>query len=105
MRPMERDDVHELAAAYVLDALGDEERRIFEAHLARCTVCEEELESLRQAAALLAYAAFGPAPQPALRERLLDRARADRRLARVIPLGRRLRPYALPTAAAFGLAA
>src|SRR5205823_5159448 len=102
-RAMVTDDVHELAAAYVLNALDDEERRVFEAHLSRCTVCEEELASLRQAAVSLAYAVSAPLPPPGLREQMLEQARADRQPAPVIPLRRRLRPYALP--ALGGLAA
>jgi len=40
---------HDLAAAYVLDALGVDERIAFEEHLAECTICPEEVESLRKA--------------------------------------------------------
>ena len=49
--------MHELTAGYVLDALDDAERQTAEEHLGRCTICKEELESLRWAAAALAYAA------------------------------------------------
>src|SRR5207249_4143864 len=96
---------HELSAGYVLNALDDEERRVFEAHLARCTVCEEELASLRQAAAALAYAKFGPRPAPELRARVLAQARDTREPAPVVPLRRRLRAYALPAIAGFAVAA
>jgi anti-sigma-K factor RskA len=102
---VERDDIHELAAGYVLNALDDEERRVFEAHLARCTVCEEELASLRQAAAALAYAVAGPTPAPALRTRLLtETSGAGDRAATVVPLRRRLRRYAFPAVAGFAAA-
>jgi len=97
--------VHELAAAYVLNALEDEDRRVFEAHLARCTVCEEELASLRQAAAGLAYAAAGPPAPPELRARLLAEAGTSRRPAQVTRLRERLRPYALPAFAGVAVAA
>ena len=40
---------HDLAAAYVLDALGADERIAFEEHLADCAICQEEVESLRKA--------------------------------------------------------
>jgi len=38
---------HDLAAAYVLDALGADERIAFEEHLANCTICQEEVVALR----------------------------------------------------------
>src|SRR5205823_8761939 len=64
-----------------------------------------ELESLRQAAASLAYAAAGAAPSPALRARVLERARTEHRSAPVVRLRRRLRPYAVPALAGFAVAA
>ena len=98
-------DIHEQAAAYVLDALDDVERRAFEAHLDRCTICKEELESLRSAAVSLAYAGSAPAPPHRLRERILESARNER-LAEVIPLRRRLAvPSALTLAAVAACAA
>jgi anti-sigma-K factor RskA len=98
-------DIHEQAAAYVMDALDDVERRAFEAHLDRCTVCKEELESLRSAAVSLAYAGPAPAPPPSLRERILEAARSEQ-LAEVIPLRRRVAvPSAITLAAAAACAA
>ena len=38
-------DMHELVGAYALDALSDEERDAFEAHLATCEPCQAELAS------------------------------------------------------------
>ncbi|TDB74977.1 zf-HC2 domain-containing protein, partial [Actinomadura sp. KC216] len=35
-------DPHDLAGPYVLDALGDTERRRFERHLSGCTTCADE---------------------------------------------------------------
>ncbi len=40
---------HDLAAAYVLDALDADERIAFEEHLSGCAICQEEVESLRKA--------------------------------------------------------
>ena len=40
-------DIHELAAFYALDALSDEERSAFEAHLSGCDQCRAELASQR----------------------------------------------------------
>ena len=48
--------LHDLTAAYALDALDPEERREYEAHLARCDRCREELASLSEASSSLAYA-------------------------------------------------
>jgi anti-sigma-K factor RskA len=87
--------LHDLTAAYALDALDPVERREFEAHLARCEQCREELASLSEAATALAYAIEAPAPPPQLRGRILERARAER--PNVVPLRPR---WAIPAAAA-----
>ena len=97
---MEHERVHELTAAYALHALEPEEERAFEAHLSRCPECREEVASFRDAASALAYGAEAPAPPPALRERILERARSER--ANVVPLRPR---WAYPAAAAAALAA
>ena len=47
-------DIHALSGAYAVDALDDDERAQFEAHLAGCPSCRSEVDSLREAAALLA---------------------------------------------------
>jgi anti-sigma factor RsiW len=98
---VEQQLVHDLVAAYALDALDDSERREFEEHLATCDQCSEELESLRDAATALAYVPEGPAPPPALRERLLDRVHEER-ASKVVPLRRRV---ALPAVATFAVVA
>lgn len=46
-------DLHALSGAYAVDALDADERARFEAHLATCADCREEVASLREAAALL----------------------------------------------------
>ena len=40
---MEQDTVHELTAAYALDALTDEEASEYEEHLRHCALCREDL--------------------------------------------------------------
>jgi anti-sigma-K factor RskA len=95
-------DPHSLVAPYALDALGDEEQRGFEDHLAGCEHCRKVLAGLREAAASLAYGAVGPKPPPALKERILTQARAER--PTVTPLSRR-RTWTAPVAAAAALAA
>ena len=47
-------DIHALSGAYAVDALDDIERAKFERHLADCAACSSEVDSLREAAALLA---------------------------------------------------
>ena len=69
--------IHELTAGYALDALDPEERRTFEAHLAGCEHCQEELSSFWETTDALAVAVSGPAPSAELRERILADARAE----------------------------
>jgi anti-sigma-K factor RskA len=97
---MEADALHDLTAAYALDALDAEDAREYEAHLARCERCREELASLSDAAGALAYATEAPAPPPALRARILQQAERER--PNVLPLRPR---WALPVAAAAAVAA
>jgi anti-sigma-K factor RskA len=87
---MEDRTVHELTAAYALDALDENERRTFEQHLSGCARCREELADLSQTAALLAHGAPAATPPPVLRERILVEARRDGG-ATVIPFPRRTR--------------
>src|SRR5262249_60265960 len=94
-------DAHSLVAPYALDALDHDEEREFEEHLAGCERCREELAGLREAAASLAYAAPGPSPPPALKERILDQARAERPHGVSLPR-RRSRTAPLPAAPALG---
>jgi anti-sigma-K factor RskA len=47
------DDIHALSGAYAVDALDDAERARFERHLAGCTACQAEVESLFAAASEL----------------------------------------------------
>jgi anti-sigma-K factor RskA len=98
---VEQELIHDLAAAYALDALDDSERREFEEHLADCEQCSDELEGLNAAAAALAYVPEGPAPPPALRERLLEQVHGER-TSNVVPLRRRV---ALPAVASFAVVA
>src|SRR5215211_1640550 len=76
--------IHELTAAYALDALDAEEAHEYERHLAGCERCRSELAELSEGAAALAFGVEAPAPPDALRERILDHARSER--ANVVPL-------------------
>jgi anti-sigma factor RsiW len=95
------DELHELSALYALDVLDAEERARFEEHLAGCDRCRSELAELRDAASGLAFVE-GPAPPPALRERIVSAVRAEPQ--NVVPLPRR-RSRAAAIAAGFALAA
>jgi anti-sigma-K factor RskA len=92
------DEIHDLTAGYALDALDAPEREAYEAHLAGCARCREELASFSEVAGALAVAAGGPAPDPALRERVLRAAREDG--AQVVPLATRRRSPAVPVLSA-----
>jgi anti-sigma factor RsiW len=81
--------IHELTAAYALDALDPDERRAYEEHLASCEQCREELASFSSTTEALAIAASGPAPSDGLRERILAAARAEPQV--VVPLEPRRR--------------
>ncbi len=100
---MEADALHDLTAAYALDALDPEDARRYEAHLARCERCQSELAELSESAGALAYATDAPAPSPELRARILSQARAER--PNVVPLRSRwLRPLGAAAAVAAGVA-
>src|SRR5260221_1109718 len=83
-------DVHELTAAYALDALDPEERETYEAHLAQCARCREELASLGETATALAFGVTSPAPPERLRDQILAAAAAERE--NIVPLPMR-RPW------------
>ncbi len=76
--------IHDLTAAYAVDALDAEEAREYERHLASCERCQSELAALSQGAAALAYAPEAPAPPVTLRESILEQARRER--VNVVPL-------------------
>jgi anti-sigma-K factor RskA len=105
-------DVHDLTAAYALDALDGEEAEAYERHLGQCEQCRAQLAELNETAAALAFGAIAPAPPPRLRGAILAAAAAER--SNVVPLARRrwvARGLAVAAAAAacvavgFGVAA
>jgi len=95
-------DPHANVAPYALDALDAGEEREFEEHLASCERCREELASLREATAALAYGAAGPAPPPELKQRILAEVAAER--PNVVSLPQR-RAWTVPFAGVAALAA
>jgi anti-sigma-K factor RskA len=99
-------DLHELTAAYALDALDADERSAYEAHLAECDRCRTELRDLGETVGALALTAEGPAPPAALRDRILVAAREEGP-ANVVAIGSapRRRWYAVSAVAAAAAAA
>jgi len=80
-------DLHDLTAAYALDALDPDEAEAYERHLGQCEECREQLAELNGAAANLAFGAVAPVPPARLRVSILDAAAAER--TSVVPLVRR----------------
>lgn len=77
-------DIHALSGAYAVDALDDVERELFEQHLAECPACRAEVESLREAGALLAETVLD-VPPAGLRDRVLAQAATVRPLPPIVP--------------------
>jgi anti-sigma factor RsiW len=80
-------DLHELTAGYALDALDADECARYEAHLASCERCREDLQGFWHVSGALAHAAGGPMPPASLRSRILEQARSERSNV-VVPLRR-----------------
>ena len=92
-------DLHDLTAAYALDALDPAEAEAYEAHLSQCEECRTELAELSKSVGALAFGAVAPPPPARLRESILAAAAAER--SNVIPLPqRRWTPRVLAVAAA-----
>jgi anti-sigma-K factor RskA len=100
-------DEQTLGAAYVLDALDAADRGAFEAHLATCPVCTEEVRSLKAVADALALSVPSRTPRPELRSRVLaavtGESRRDRPTVRQDPRRPDTRAW-LPLAAAIVVA-
>lgn len=76
-------DIHALSGAYAVDALDDDERARFEEHLVSCAECRAEVDSLREASALLGDVSATP-PPPSVRDNVLAGIREVRPLPPVI---------------------
>jgi anti-sigma-K factor RskA len=77
-------DLHTLTGAYALDALDDAERREFEAHLAECESCADEVRGLRATGAMLGVAAATGVPA-SFRDSVMEQVRATRQLPPASP--------------------
>lgn len=102
---MEPERIHDLTAAYALDALDPRETEEFEEHLRHCERCRSEVAELQETAGSLAFAApASPLPE-GLRGRILEQARAERSNVIQFPAHRRRVTWALSAAAAVAAAA
>lgn len=88
-------EIHELGAAYALDALDASERAAYEAHFTTCAICRGQVAEHRETAAALAMLTTS-APAPDLRARVLAEVAHTRQLAPraapVVTLAERRRP-------------
>ncbi len=69
-RDLSTGDIHALAGAYVLDALGDIERAAFDRHAAECEVCAVEAAELRETVGRMAEVSWS-VPPPRMRRAVL----------------------------------
>jgi anti-sigma-K factor RskA len=99
------DDLHDLTAAYALDALDSSERAAYEAHLETCERCRAELSSFGDVTGSLAAAVAGPAPSSELRGRILEEARGGGAEIVQLPRSRRRPLVAVGAVAAVAAAA
>ncbi|MGZ9935142.1 anti-sigma factor [Streptomyces sp. NC-S4] len=103
-------DIHVLAAPYALDALDPGERAEFDAHLAGCDGCRQDVADFLATAARLAAAA-AQAPPAAMKQRTMSEADRVRQLPPRLPatspaaVRGTLRRRALPVALAASLVA
>lgn len=80
---MDRERFDELKDAYVLGALPDDERRVFEEHLAAHPERQAEIDELRTVAGLLALSTLQREPPPALKQRVMGTVRSEARTPRL----------------------
>jgi anti-sigma-K factor RskA len=88
-------DIHALSGAYAVDALDEHERALFEQHLAECDDCRAEVDSLREAAAMLP-STTPTAPPQSVRAAVLAGISTVRPLPPVLPLAGARRTRRLP---------
>lgn len=69
--------VLDLLPAYALGSLDADEANHVEEHLLSCLICRAESESFQEVAEGLSFVAPASAPSPALKERLMQRVRAE----------------------------
>jgi anti-sigma-K factor RskA len=77
-------DIHQLAAAYALDAVDERERAEFEAHYPTCAVCRPEVAGFRETLSQVAAAVAVP-PPASLKANVLAEIATTRQLSPLLP--------------------
>jgi anti-sigma-K factor RskA len=77
-------DIHQLAAAYALDAVDERERAEFEAHYPTCAICRPEVAGFRETLSQVA-AATAVAPPASLKASVMAEIGATRQLSPLLP--------------------
>ena len=77
-------DIHQLAAAYSLDALDERERAAFEAHYPNCSICRPEVVGFRETLSHVAAAVAVP-PPASLKAGVMAEISATRQLSPLLP--------------------
>jgi anti-sigma-K factor RskA len=77
-------DIHQLAAAYALDAVDERERAEFEAHYATCAICRPEVAGFRETLSKVA-ASVAVEPPPSLKSTVMADIGTTRQLSPLLP--------------------
>jgi anti-sigma-K factor RskA len=77
-------EIHNLGAAYALDALDERERAAYEAHFATCEICRTDVREYRATAAELASLTATP-PPPDVKARVMGEIATTRQLSPLPP--------------------
>jgi anti-sigma-K factor RskA len=77
-------DIHQLAAAYALDAVDEHERAEFEAHYPTCPVCRPEVAGFRETLSQVA-ASVAVDPPPSLKADVMAEIGSTRQLSPLLP--------------------
>ena len=77
-------DIHQLAAAYALDAVDERERAVFEAHYPTCPVCRPEVAGFRETLSQVA-ASVATVPPTSLKASVMEEIGATRQLSPLLP--------------------
>ena len=79
-------DIHQLAAAYALDAVDERERAEFEVHYRTCAICLPEVAGFRETLSQIA-ASVAVDPPETLRASVMTEIGATRQLSPLLPEG------------------
>ncbi|MEY2583298.1 MAG: hypothetical protein QOE09_3147 [Ilumatobacteraceae bacterium] len=77
-------DIHQLAAAYALDAVDERERAEFEAHYPTCPICRPEVAGFRETLSQVA-SSVAAAPPTSLKTNVMEQIGTTRQLSPLLP--------------------